>query len=159
MEGTSMPATVAASFVTSRFSLRQASGWEDKTLYTLVGPVDNGIQHNLTIVVDDESKCDTLRDYAEAQVERVVQELKGCRILKKDMISLANGLPAFRAIFSWYPTDNQRVYQEQIFVVHDGAAYRLTATFTKKTRRTLGPIVEKMMLSFTPRTANTVERP
>jgi hypothetical protein len=70
--------------------------------------------------------------------------------LKKEEIKLANGMPAYRAIFSWYPTDELRVYQEQMYVLHEKTAFRMTATFTKKTRKTLGPLVERMMLSFNP---------
>ena len=28
-------------------------GWEDKTIYTYMGPDDSGVQHILTLVVDD----------------------------------------------------------------------------------------------------------
>ena len=77
-------------------------------------------------------------------------ELKGCRLLKQGKTQLANGLPAYEAIFSWYPTDDLRVYQHQIFVLHEKRGYKLTATFTKKTRKTIGPLVERMMLSFNP---------
>ncbi len=64
------------------------------------------------------------------------------------MSKLANGMTAYQAIFSWFPTDGVKVYQEQIFVLAEGCAYMLTATFSKKTRKTLGPQVERMMLSF-----------
>ena len=63
---------------------------------------------------------------------------------------LTNGLPAHRVIYVWCPMEGMRVYQEQLYVLHDGIGYKLTATFTKKTRKTLGSRVERMMLSFNP---------
>ena len=43
-----------------------------------------------------------------------------------------------------------KVYQQQIYVLADRTACRLTATFTEKTRQTLGPQIERLMLSFDP---------
>ena len=131
--------------------MRRLDGWQDKTIYTLTGPVEDGIQHSVLITLEQDVAFDSVREYAEWQISALEQELKGCRLLKKGTISLANGLPAYKAIFSWYPTETLRVFQEQIFVLADKTAYKLTATFTKKTRKTLGPQVERMMLSFNPR--------
>ena len=133
------------------FTMRRLDGWQDKTIYTLTGPVEDGIQHSVLITLEQDVAFDSVREYAEWQISALEQELKGCRLLKKGTISLANGLPAYKAIFSWYPTETLRVFQEQIFVLADKTAYKLTATFTKKTRKTLGPQVERMMLSFNPR--------
>ena len=132
------------------FTLSLLDGWQDKTVFILTGPVEDGTQHNLIITVDDENQIESLRDYAEWQINVMENELRSCRMLKKEEIKLANGMPAYRAIFSWYPTDDLRVYQEQMYVLHEKTAYRMTATFTKKTRKTLGPLVERMMLSFAP---------
>ncbi len=77
-------------------------------------------------------------------------QLQGCRVLKRDQVALDNGLPAYRAIFVWRPAEDQRLYQEQLYVLHQQTGYTLTATFTKKTRKTLGSQVERIMLSFTP---------
>jgi len=134
-----------------KFILELPDGWQDKTIYTLTGPVEDGIQHSVLITLEQDVAFDSVREYAEWQISALEQELKGCKLLKKGSISLANGLPAYQAIFSWYPSETLRVYQEQIFVLAEKTAYKLTATFTKKTRKTLGPQVERMMLSFSPR--------
>ena len=134
-----------------KFILELPDGWQDKTIYTLTGPVEDGIQHSVLITLEQDVAFDSVREYAEWQISALEQELKGCKLLKKGSIALANGLPAYQAIFSWYPSETLRVYQEQIFVLAEKTAYKLTATFTKKTRKTLGPQVERMMLSFSPR--------
>jgi hypothetical protein len=132
------------------FSLKLYEEWEDKTIYTVTGPVTDQMQHNLIISVDKEVQVATLRDYADWNVDSVLGELRACRLLKQDQVRLSNGLPAYRVIFSWWPSDDLRVYLEQVYLLAGKTGFKLTATFSKKTRRTLGPAVEKMMLSFTP---------
>jgi hypothetical protein len=132
------------------FTMRLYDDWQDKTIYTIAGPVTDGIQHNIIINLNPDVETDSLRDYADWQIASLTGELKGCRVLYQGPITLANGLSAYKAIFCWYPTEELRIYQEQIYVLVGTAGYNLTASFTKKTRKTLGPLVERMMLSFNP---------
>ncbi len=132
------------------FVVDQLDDWRDKTVYTLVGPVEGGIQHNLIITVDYDNYLDSLANYADRQIMALENELKSCRLLKKGETALKNGMPAYEAIFSWYPTENLRIYQHQIFVLNEKVGYNITASFTKKTRKTLGPKIVRMMLSFNP---------
>jgi hypothetical protein len=132
------------------FTLNLPEDWEDKTVYILTGPVTGGVQHNVIINVEQNVSFDNVEDYAEWQIGALEGELKGCRLLKKGKKTLENGLPAYEAVFRWYPTDELRIYQQQIYVLVQNTGYKLTASFTKKTRKTLGPMVEQMMLSFNP---------
>jgi hypothetical protein len=122
----------------------------DKTIFTLSGPVTDGIQHNITITAEHDLLGERLRDYADINVQALEEELKSCRILLREDIRLGNGTPAHRVIYKWYPTEKLRIYQEMILLLAGESGYKLTATFTKKTRKTLGPQVERMMLSFEP---------
>ena len=130
------------------FTLNQLEDWEDKTLYTLTGPVTDGIQHNVIITIDKDPAFDNVIEYADLQITTLEKELKSCMLLKRGETKLTNGTEAYEAIFSWYPTDELRIYQHQIFVMVEKAAYKMTASFTKKTRQTIGPAVVRMMLSF-----------
>lgn len=132
------------------FTVNQLEEWIDKTIYTITGPVTDGIQHNVIINVDHENAYETLADFAEWQIKTLEEELKGCTLLKKGETQLTNGTEAYEAIFSWYPIDDFRIYQHQIYVLIDNVAYKLTASFTKKTRQTIGPAIVRMMLSFNP---------
>ena len=136
------------------FTINKPDVWQDKTIYTLMGPIEDGIQHNILIAVEYDADMPSLAEYAESQIMAMEKELKGCIVLKKEEISLANGLPAYRAVFRWYPVDEMRIYQEQVFVLAGNNAYKLTASFNKKTRKTLGPQVERIMLSFKPEAKN-----
>jgi hypothetical protein len=140
----------ATKYQANTFTINCLDQWQDKTIYILAGPVTDGLQHNVTITVGQDVPFSSAREFAEWQIGTTQQELKGCRLLKKGAITLASGTPAYHAIFSWIPTDGLKVYQEQIFVLSEGRAYTLTATFSKKSRKTLGPQVERMMLSFEP---------
>ena len=102
------------------------------------------------ITVEENIPFNSLFDYADWHIRTLEAELKGCRLLKKDKRSLANGLPAYEAIFSWFPEEHLRILQQQLFVLVGKTGYKMTASFTEKTRQTLGPIVEKMMLSLSP---------
>ncbi|HSD63985.1 MAG TPA: DcrB-related protein [Ignavibacteriaceae bacterium] len=138
------------SFRGNGFTLDQLEDWEDKTIYTITGPVIDGIQHNVIINVDREMIFDTVTDYAEWQIKTLQEELKGCTLLKRGETKLTNGTDAYEAIFSWYPLDDYRIYQHQVYILIDKIAYKLTASFTKKTRQTIGPSIVRMMLSFNP---------
>jgi hypothetical protein len=132
------------------FTLNQLEDWEDKTIYTITGPVIDGIQHNVIINVDRENAFDNVVDYAEWQIKTIEEELKGSTLLKRGETKLANGTEAYEAIFSWYPLDDFRIYQHQVYALINNVAYKLTASFTKKTRQTIGPAIVRMMLSFNP---------
>jgi len=138
-------------FQANSFTINQLEDWEDKTVYTLTGPVTDGIQHNVIINIDREVPFENLIDYAEWQIRTLEEELKSCTLLKKGETKLDNGMEAYEAVFSWFPVEDVKIYQHQIYILVDSTAYKLTASFTKKTRQTLGPQVERMMLSFNPK--------
>ena len=124
--------------------------WQDKTIYTLTGPVTDGIQHNVIITIDPEVPFEELIDYADWQIRTLEEELKSCTLLKRGDIKLDNGMDAYEAIFSWHPLDDVKIYQHQIYILINKTAYKLTASFTKKTRQTIGPAIVRMMISFSP---------
>ena len=132
------------------FTLNQPADWTDKTIYTITGPVEGGVQHNVLITVEQNLSFENVRDYADWQILSLEESLKGCRLLKKGETTLFNGLQAYEAVFCWYPTDELRIYQHQVFVLVENTGYKLTAPFTKKTRKTIGPAVLRMMLSLNP---------
>jgi len=116
------------------FSLCLREDWKDKTLYTIIGPVTDYIQHNIIISVDKEVQVSTLHDYADRNVNSVLGELKARRLLKQDEIKIVNGMPAYRAIFSWWPRDDMSMNREKVYLLAGMIGYKLTASFTKKTR-------------------------
>jgi hypothetical protein len=137
------------------FTLGLYEGWQEGTAYTLAGPVEDDQAHPLTVSVDPEAGAASVEDYAAWHLRVQQDALRACHLLHKGPVRLANGLPAFQATVAWYPVDDRCLYQEQLIVLHEGIGYRLTATFTKTTRVTLGPRVEQAMRAFQPRTGRT----
>ena len=125
-------------------------GWQNETVYVLEGPVEDDLQHTLQISVDPDAGDIAVIDYADVQIEAQKNTLRGCRLLMKRYTYLDGERRAYRAIFVWYPTEDRRIYQDQFFVVHEEIGYRLSANFTKKTRKTLGPKVERALRGFEP---------
>jgi hypothetical protein len=132
------------------FNINQPSDWQDKTIYTLVGPESDGIQHNIIVMIDENVPFDSVSQYADTQIIALESELKGCAILKREDIQLSNGYPAYKILLRWFPTDIFRVYQEQVYVLVDKTVYKITTTFTKITRKTLGPEIDRIVMSFQP---------
>ena len=135
-----------------------AGEWTDRSVYTLTGPTIDGIQHNITILREPDVEADTLHDFAGQQMAALELQLDGCQVLLDDAIQLASGRPAYRVIYTWQPSDDLRLYQEQLYVLHDGQGYTLTASFTRNTRKQLGAAVERMMRTFTPHSETAPEQ-
>jgi len=132
------------------FTINLPDQWTDKTIFTLTGPATDDIQHNITVNAKSDLEVESLLEFAESQFGTLESELKGCTLLLNEPCQLTSGLPAHRAIFVWWPAEDLRLYQEQIYVLHGNTGFTLTASFTKKTRKTIGPEVERAMLSFQP---------
>ena len=141
---------IISTFRGNRFTINRPQDWKDKSIYSLNGPIDSGIQHNILITVEYDVEIDSLANLADRQIESLETQLKGCRVLKRGERTLNNGQEAYEAIFRWYPTDEQCLYQKQIYVLFGSTAYALTTTFSKKTRKTRGPEVDRIMMSFKP---------
>ena len=149
--GRSEPHEAPASlFCGNGFTVCVPEGWQDKTNYTLAGPVQDGIQHNVLITVEQDVEDDSAADYADRQIESLEMQLHGCRLLKRAPVVLANGLEAYEAIFRWHPMEEVRLYQRQVYVLFEKTAYTLTTTFSKKTRKTIGPEIDRILMSFKP---------
>jgi hypothetical protein len=134
----------------NKFTIEMPSGWEDKTIYTISGPVEDEIQHNIVINVGEDVEVDSVTELADLQIESLEMQLQGFHMLKRGEITLNNGQEAYEAIYRWEPTNVKRLYQRQIYVLAGKTAYTLTSTFSKKTRKTRGPEVHRILMSFQP---------
>jgi len=140
----------ASSFRGNGFTIDMPEEWQDKTIYTLAGPLEDDIQHNIMINVEQDVEIDSVADYADRQIESLETQLHGCLVLKRDEIRLANGLEAYEVIFRWHPMEDVQYYQRQIYVLFEDTAYTLTTTFTKRSRKIRGPEIDRIMMSFEP---------
>lgn len=132
------------------FTIKMPSNWKDRTIYTISGPVEDEVQHNVVINVGQDVDFDSAAELADAHIESLKMQLHGFHILKRKEITLDNGQEAYEAVYRWEPTDVKRLYQKQIYVLSGKTAYTLTSTFSKKTRKTRGPEVNRILMSFEP---------
>jgi len=136
--------------VNTRFSLALPADWQDQSVYRFEGPLEDGILHNIVVTVDPDPEPADLDGFARVRMDLVEKELQGLRTLKKEPTTLAGGLPAFDFVYRWTPLEDREIYQRALYVVAGGMGYVLTSTFSKKTWKTLGPLVDGILRSFAP---------
>jgi len=118
------------------------------TIYTIAGPAEDDMQHNIIVNIAYDVEADSITTLGKLQIETLEAQLQGLRILKHGEITLNSGQEAYEVIFRWEPTNFGRLYQRQIHVLAGTISYTLTTSFTKKTRKTRGPEVDRIMMSF-----------
>lgn len=125
--------------------------WEDRTVFTYFGPHDSGIQHNLTVNVDPTpSEKKDLVQYARSQTSNNESEFPGFTMIAQREKELPQGLPAYEIVYKYCPVDGMVIFQKQIFILAEGKGYILTASFSKKTMKTIARVVDQIIASFTP---------
>lgn len=126
-------------------------GWEDQTIYTYMGPEDSGIQHLLTLVVDKSAGKTELSDYVRERRDLTLNTMPGMEMLKEEQKTLDSGFPAVEIVFKWIPSDESIIYRKQVFLIVDEIGYIFSANFSKKTIKTIGTEVDRIINSFNPR--------
>lgn len=124
--------------------------WVDETVYTFKGPDDSGVQHNLVLMIDNESKPDDITVYAKERIRTLEQTLSGFELLNEQPRKLKSGFGAYEAIYKWIPTEGKIIFQKQVYLIAYGVAYNFTASFSKKTLQTIGIEVDAIIDSFKP---------
>ena len=134
----------------NRFVLNIPADWTDKSIYKFDGPQDDGIKHNIFVHIENNVEIPDLERYADMQIKVVASELQGYHELKRGQIVLNNRLPAYELVYKWCPVEEIEIYQRSIYILHKETGYILTATFSKKTWKTRGTEIDKILKSFTP---------
>ena len=134
----------------NRFKIELPEDWEDQTVHYYMGPEESGLQHSLSLQVDPQPNTDELSDYARERIDQVLESIPGAEVLKEEEKQLPGGVPAYEAVYKWVPSENKVVFQKMVFVKHDKTMYNFSAAFTKKTIKTLGVEVDRMIAEFIP---------
>lgn len=124
--------------------------WADRSVYTFSGPTVDGLTHRITITRDEATEAEDAAAIANYVVESMKAHFDGCELLLDNPLSLACGHPAHRTIFVRSADAYEKLYQEQIHVLSNDTAYTLTASFTSRSRKQVGRVIEDIMLSFRP---------
>ncbi len=141
---------MSKNIVNNKFCLNIADEWQDNTVYSFEGPIEDGIKQSVLATIDHDVVTADPEAYADINIKSLMDELEGYRPLKREMIYLDNGLPACEVVYKWNPAKNREVYQKIFYVTHEKTGYILTATFSKKTWKTRGEEIDKILKSFQP---------
>ncbi len=132
------------------FTMALREDWGNETVYVLAGPETDDLQHTLQINVDPHIGDLSAVHYADAKLDGQTETLQACEVLTKGWMELDSGRRAYRALLVWSPTEDRRLYRDQLYVVHEETGYQLSASFTKKTLKTIGPTVDRALRRFEP---------
>lgn len=133
------------------FQISLPDGWEDKTIFTFQGPLDSGVQHNVVLLVDNTVDRKTeLAEYVKRQMATSKEALPGFEMIREGEKDLASGIKAYEVVYKYMPSDQQALYQKQLYMIIDGKAYAFTSTFSKKTLQTIANEVDGIIESFRP---------
>lgn len=136
-------------FRADAFTLGLPNGWADATIYTLAGPLADGLRHTLTVACAPHDGL-SLDAFARAQTDDVLASLPASALLLRDRLTRADGAPAERAIFRWSPLAEQTLYHQQVYTLARGVGLTVATSFTRRSRQILGPEVLRIALSIAP---------
>jgi len=134
----------------TRFTLELPGGWEDETIYTYKGPDDSGVQHRITLVIDRATNAATVEEFARLRIATVMATLQGADILKEEPKELASGIPAYECVYKWIPVGSDALFVRNVYLLASGAGYTFSGTFSKKTLKTIGVEMDRIIESFNP---------
>lgn len=134
----------------SRFMITLPEGWEDQTVHTFMGPDDSGVKHMLTVTVNPSVETNDVSEFARERIDLAMNTLQGAEILKDEPKELPDGRGAHECIIKWIPTDGNVIFRKMIFMLYDGKGYSFAANFSKKTIKTIGTVVDQMIVSLRP---------
>jgi hypothetical protein len=132
------------------FYIDLPDGWEDRTVHYFLGPDDSGVQHMLNIVIDPNAATDDPAEYAQDRISQIVETMPAAEILKEEEKTLPNGVPVYEAVYKWVPPNGNVTFQKLVYMIHEGIAYSFSANFSKKTIKTIGVEVDRIVASFRP---------
>lgn len=137
----------------AQFNIELPDDWEDQTVFTFKGPEENGIQHNLVLIIDNDPQDFDLQDYARLRLDSVKDTLPGFELMGEQEKIMKSGLNAYEIVYKWSPADDKIIFQKQVYIIMDHKAYNFTSSFSKKTIKTIGIKVDEIIDSFTPKSS------
>ncbi|MDD5673346.1 MAG: DcrB-related protein [Chitinivibrionales bacterium] len=131
------------------FKLTLPDEWKETTVYTFEGPFDSGVQHNLVLVIDPFiGKDTTIQEYANQQIEGPKNTMPGFELISEGEKKRADNAPAYEFVYKYVPAENVVLYQKQVYILLNEKACVFTATFSKKTLKTIAVDIDVVIANF-----------
>jgi hypothetical protein len=113
--------------IANGFAFDTGSGWEDRSVISVMGPVSaKGFAANLVVVREKISSRESLEEYAGRQAQAMSTQFPGVEILDERSIRI-NGMAAFQRLHR-FRSEGHSIQQAQTFLLADGFIYTLTGT-------------------------------
>ncbi|NOX76551.1 MAG: DUF1795 domain-containing protein [Gammaproteobacteria bacterium] len=132
----------------SRFSMDLPPEWEEQASYLIVGPEQDGIQHDITVQLEHNVEASDIVSLAQQRIRELSRNLEAFQGLSHGIVELKPPYNAYQVAYKWAPEKTREVYQRMMFVLANHTVYTLTVTFSKKMFERLGPRVEDIFRSF-----------
>jgi hypothetical protein len=132
------------------FYIDLPDSWEDRTIYTYMGPDDSGVQHILTLVVDDDIAGMELDEFARERIDVIKDSMSAITVLKDEPKELPSGRMVHEFVYKWAPVDDKLIFQKLVYMQIGNAGYTFSGNFSKKTIKTIGLQVNQIIDSFNP---------
>lgn len=134
----------------NKFNLILPNDWVDQSAYFFQGPEDDGVYHNLTLLIDHTPDSDDVKSYANPRMEQTISAMGGAEVVKEEERQHPSGAQALEVVYKSVPQDGKAVFRKQVFLLAGDTAYTFQADFTKKTMKTIGLQVNQIIDSFIP---------
>jgi len=132
----------------NQFLLTLPDGWSDRTVYLFMGPDDSGVQHNLQMVIEPDLDAADVTEYGRDRFESLLGSVQGATVLKQEEKTLSDGRTVYECVYKWIPVDNQVNFNKVVYMIADGVGYTFMANFSKKTIKTIGAEVDRIIESL-----------
>jgi hypothetical protein len=131
------------------FQLSFPDGWEETTVFTYNGPFDSGVQHNLVLsIVSGQDKEMDVKTFAKGCLKASSVSLPGFEMINETEGNHPLGVPMYIVVYKYSPSDQVSYFQKQYYLMINGKAYIFTATFSKKTLKSMATVVDQVVGSL-----------
>jgi len=113
--------------IANGFALETDSGWEDRSVISVMGPVSaKGFAANLVVVREKVSSLDSLEEYARRQAQAMSAQFPAIEILDERSIRI-NGMASFQRL-QRFSSEGLNIQQAQTFLLAGGFIFTITGT-------------------------------
>ncbi|MGD2122946.1 MAG: DcrB-related protein [Gemmatimonadota bacterium] len=123
-------------------------GWVDQTIYVFHGPDAAGIQHLLTVLIDDDPGEAQLDAYARDRIAIQTANQGGMVALTEGGGQWEDGTEFYEFVYRWNTGAGQPEYWRQVYVLLEGRAVTFSGRYAKHTSRTVGTEMDRMIRTF-----------
>ena len=133
----------------TQFSITLPQEWKDTTIFTFEGPHDDGLQHNLVVTIDpDAGKDMDIKIYAKTQIATTLSALPGFEMVSETAGKRRDNTLTYQICYKYTCEGSQTIFQKQAYIADKNALTIFTASFTKKTLKTIGPRIDATIDGF-----------